>query len=1042
MSLSGKGMTFYIFNTHMQRYLLRWSLVIVAILAVIGLFAAGIHRLHFDTNILNSLPQNDPILADARYVIMHHPIHDRVVIDVEHPGGDMDILVEGANLAEAEMRQSGLFKEVGIRHIGQMLPEMIRHIIDHLPVLFSEEELEAYIKPLLTPENVRQTMKDHVSSLQNLEGIGQTGFISDDPLALRNLVLSRLSSLAPAKGTRIYKGHLVSSDGRHILIIAEPLSSGMDTQFSRRVTALIENISDELHRKYGLQNGITLTPVGAYRAALDNEINAKKNVRRAVLFSTIAIALLLFVGFPRPLVGLLALLPAFAGTMLALFVYSLFHPSISMLAVGFGGAIISFTVDYGITYLLFLDRPYETRGLEATKEVWSLGLLAMLTTAVSFAFLSLSGFPALMQIGQFAALGVIFTYIFVHAFFPVVFPVMPPAKRPPYLPLQQIVNRIVSSGGIWKTYAALAFGLMMLLFARPAFHIDLSTMNAVSKETLNAEGIIRTVWGDIFSRVYLMVEGSDTQDLQRKWDRLADMLSQEEADGRISRTFIPSMIFPGEEMARKNFAAWRGYWNAERIAELRKTMTEESRLLGFSPHAFDPFFTLLHKQDMQATEMPEKFSALLGISINQERSSWVQVATLTPGLSYEGDAFYLRFKETRLVRIFDPALFGDQLGKILSSAFIKMALIVGIITILTAFFYFLDWRLTLVGMAPTLFALVCTLGTLNLMGQPLTIPTLMVAVVVIGMGTDYALYLVRAYQRYLEEYNPSLGLIRLSVFLSFATTFLGFGVLALSDNAMLKSAGLGLALGIGYSFLGAVTITPPLLKRIFAPLPPVEEALVPGSKRHFQRAVGRYRHMESYPRLFARFKLILDPMFPKLANFVKEPETIIDIGTGYGVPAVWLLELFPHARIYGIEPDHRRVRVASRALGTHGTVEIGRAPDIPEVSGMADTALILDMIHLLTDDELMLTLQRLRGKLRPGGTLIIRTTVPSGTRSRWKRWIETTRIRMQNCVSHYRTEKDILAMIAKAGFNVTHTDISAPGEEEWWYVAAAGEASL
>lgn len=1020
-----------------RRYYLRWSLVIVVILAVIGLFAAGLHRLHFDTDILTALPQDDPVLADALYIIMHHPIHDRVVIDIEHNGGDMDALAEGANLVEAKMRQSGLFKEVGIRHIGQLLPELIRHIIEHLPVLFSREELEADVRPLLEPENIRQSLQKNLSSLYHLEGIGQTALISADPLALRNLVLSRLSSLAPAKGARIHKDHLVSSDGKHVLIIAEPFSSGMDTQFSRRVTALIDTIADELHRKYGSRDTFTLTPVGAYRAALDNEINAKKNVRRAVVFSTIAIALLLFVGFPRPLIGLLALLPAFAGTMMALFVYSLFHPSISMLAIGFGGAIISFTVDYGITYLLFLDRPYETRGLEATKEVWSLGLLAMLTTAISFAFLSLSGFPALIQIGQFAALGVIFTYIFVHAFFPLVFPVMPPAKRQPYLPLQHIVNRIVSSGGMWKTYAALAFGLVMLLFARPEFHIDLSAMNAVSKETLNAEGIIRNVWGDIFSKVYLMVEGSDAHDLQQKCDHLTDMLSQEASAGRISRAFIPSMIFPGEERARKNFAAWRSFWNGERITAFRKDMEDVSQPLGFSPGAFNQFLTLLHKENMGGTEVPEQLSGLLGMSINRERSSWIQVATLTPGPSYAGEDFYKRFKATGLVKVFDPAFFSDQLGKILSSAFLKMAMIVGIVTILTAFLYFLDWRLTVIGMAPTLFALICTLGTLNIMGQPLTIPTLMVAVVVIGMGTDYALYLVRAYQRYLEEYNPSLGLIRMSVFLSFATTFLGFGVLAISDNVMLKSAGIALALGIGYSFLGAVTITPPLLKRVFAPLPPVEESLVAGSKRHFQRAIGRYRHMESYPRLFARFKIILDPMFPKLADFIKKPETIIDIGTGYGVPAVWLLELFPHARICGIEPDYTRVRVASRAIGTQGTVEIGKAPDIPDVPGMADTALILDMIHLLTEDELMLTLQRVHGKLRPGGSLVIRTTIPSDTRSSWKRWIETMRIRMQNCAPHYRSKEDILAMIAKAGFNVTHTEISAPGEEEWWFVAMA-----
>ncbi len=1020
-------------NAH--RYLLRWSLVIVVILAVIGLFTTGIYRLQFDTDILASLPQSDPVLADARYVIMHHPIHDRVVVDVGHPGGDIDVLIEGANLVEAKMRASGLFKEVGFSHIGQLMPELIRYIVDHLPILFDKKELEENVKPLLSPEKVRQTMGDYFSSLHLLEGIGQTGLISDDPLALRNLVLSRLSFLSPVKGARIYKGQLVSSDGKHILIIADPLISGMDTRFSRHVTTLLDNISEELHGKYGRQNGFTLMPIGAYRAALDNELSAKRNVKKAVLFSTVAIALLLFVGFPRPLIGLLSLLPAFAGTMMAIFVYSLFHSSISMLAVGFGGAIISFTVDYGITYLLFLDRPYETRGLETTREVWSLGLLAMLTTAVSFAFLSVSGFPALTQIGQFAALGVVFTYIFVHTFFPLIFPVMPPAKRSPLLPLQRIVNIIVSSGGMWKTYAALAFAVVMLFFAKPEFHVDLNDMNAVSQETLNAEKIVRDVWGDIRSRLYLMVEGCDRQDLQRKSDRLADMLSQEVAAGRISQAFVTSMIFPGEEMAHKNFAAWQGFWNSDRIAGLRKAMGDASRPLGFSPMAFDPFFALLEKQDMEGTDMPEKFSGLLGISVNNDRTSWAQVAALTPGPLYKGEEFYNRFTATGLAKVFDPALFGKRFESTLMSSFIKMAAIVGIITILTAFFYFLDWQLTLIGMAPTVFALICTLGTLKIMGQTLTIPTLMVSVVVIGMGTDYALYLVRSHQRYLDEYNPSLGLIRQSVFLSFATTFLGFGVLALSDNPMLRSAGLGLALGIGYSFLGAVTITPPILKRIFTPLPLADEVIVPGSKRHRERAVGRYRHMESYPRLFARFKIILDPMFPRLADFVRDPEIIIDVGSGYGVPAVWLLELFPHARVYGIEPDRKRVRFASRAMGTQGAVKVGKAPDIPDVPGMADTALLLDMIHLITDDEFRLTLQRLHGKMRPDGSLIIRATVPSEKRFPWTRWIETTMIRLQKGKPHFRSETDIMAIISKAGFNITLTEISVPGKEEWWFVA-------
>jgi predicted exporter/precorrin-6B methylase 2 len=1019
----------------MHRRLLRYSFVVVVILVVIGLFNAAIHRLKFDTDILASLPQSDPVLADARYVIMHHPIHDKVVVDVGHPGGDMDMLVEGASLIEAKMRASGLFKEVGFQQIGQLIPGLIRHITDHLPILFNGEELEEKIKSLLSPDKVKQTINDHFSSLHHLDSIGQAEFISNDPLALRNLVLSRLSFLSPAKGARIYRGNIVSPDGKHILIIAEPIRSGMDTQFAGQVAALMDNIYVELRGKHGGQEGFTLTPVGAYRAALDNENSAKRNMKRAVLFSTVAIALLLLVGFPRPLIGLLALLPAFAGTMMALFVYSLLNPSISLLAVGFGGAIVSFAVDYGITYLLFLDRRHETRGLETTREVWPLGLLAMLTTSVSFAFLSISGFPALMQIGQFAALGVLFTYLFVHAFFPLIFPVMPPAKSFPRLPLQKFVNRLASSGGIWKTYAALALGVFMLFFARPEFHVDLNSLNAVSPETLSAEKRLRDVWGNVFGNVYLLIEGHDQRDLQRKCDRMADLLRREVEAGRLSQAFVSSMIFPGEEMARKNFTDWQSFWNRDRIDRFRRATEKASLPLGFSPAAFNPFFTLLDKRDMPGTDMPEMFSGLLGISVNQDRSSWVQVAALTPGPAYAGEDFYRRFTATGLARVFDPSLFSRHFGATLMSAFVKMAIIVGIITILTAFLYFLDWQLTLVSMAPTLFALICTLGTLNLMGQPLSIPTLMVSVVVIGMGTDYALYLVCAHQRYLDEFDPSLGLIRLSVFLSFATTFLGFGVLALSDNAMLKSAGLGLSLGIGYSFLGAVTITPPILKRIFAPIPITNQTIIPGSKRHMKRAVLRYRHLEPYMRLFARFKITLDPMFPRLADFVKDHEIIIDIGSGYGVPAVWLLELYPRSRIYGIEPDRKRARYAMRAIGSRGSVEIGSAPDIPDIDSTADRALMLDMIHMLNDDELGLTLFNLRRKLSPGGSLIIRATVPSEKRFSWKRWMETKRIRMQKGIPHFRSEKDIMAIITKAGFDIPHTEISAPGEEERWFVA-------
>jgi predicted exporter/SAM-dependent methyltransferase len=1024
----------------LQRYKLRWSFVILVLLAVTGVFVSGLQRLIFDTDLVASLPQDDSVLADARQIITNHPIQDKVVIDVGCSEADADGLAKAAMVIEKRMRESGLFARVGLDQEQQRIPELLFSITARLPVLFSAEELEEKVKPLLELGKIRATLSDHFAQLGHLESVGQTALIAQDPLNLRNLVFSRLSHLAPTQNAQIYKGYLLSADKKHLLIVAEPLISGVDTTFSRKVTALMDEINRELNQKQEGRETVTVTPAGTYRAALDNEISTKQGAKRAVLFSTIAIIVLLLLAFPRPLIGLLALLPSVAGTMLALFVYSLFHPSITMMAVGFGSVIISFTVDYGITYLLFLDRPYETHGLEATKEVWPLGLLAMLTTAVSFAFLAVTGFTALAQIGEFTALGVLFTYIFVHVTYPVIFPTMPPARGKSLLPLQRFANWIGATAGNKKAYAAVGLAMVLLFFAKPAFRVDLNAMNSVSKETLAAEKLLTDVWGNLFSRIYVMVEGRDIKELQQKGDRLTALLDQEARTSTLASTFVLSLVFPEEQRAEHNFSAWRAFWQPERVTTLQKALKRASIELGFARNAFTPFLSLVETKEKAALEVPQSFFSLFGISRSRDRSTWVQVSTLTPGPAYRGVPFYERFRSTGLIKIFDPVLFSQRLADVLLSSFIKMVLIVGIMTILVAYLYLLDWQLTLIGLLPTLFALICTIGSLNLLGEPLGIPTLMVTVVVIGMGSDYAFYLIRSYQRYMDEDHPSLGLIRLSVFLCFATTFMGFGALAVSGHALLKSAGIALALGIGYSFIGAVTITPPLLKHVFVPIrwPPTQwshEEIVPGSRQHRLLAMSRYRHMEPYPRLFARFKMSQDPMFPRLANFLDSPRHVIDIGCGYGVPAVWLLSLFPQAKVYGLDPDRRRVTIAARAFGDRGTAAVGKTPDLPTASpDWVDTALILDMIHLISDDELRLTLQRLYDKIVPGGKLILRTAIPSRKPVPWLRRIEEWRLKAFHLIPHFRSSEEVTALISEAGFMVDLQEPTALDREETWFI--------
>ncbi len=1019
---------------------IRLPYAMLIIIAAVAMSYLGTTRLAVDMDITKSLPVNDRVIADAEYVMTHHPVKDRIVIDLGSVRADTDSLIAGASLIEGRFAKSGLFRSVGLDEYQTIFPELISYVMGNLPVLFTAEELDHKVKPLLAPDRVRETLADNYSQLLNLEGIGQGNMMAADPLGLKNLVLARMAHLAPSRNVQIVQGRLLSADGRHLLITAEPRGSATDTAVARKIDSLIRSCAADLEKTYKPRGiDFTVTPVGAFRAALDNEDTARKDTEKAILFATIGIIILLLVGFPRPFIGVLALAPAVLGTIAAAFVFSLFSREISILAIGFGGTIISFTVDYGIAYLLFLDRPYETRGMEATREVWGIGLLSMLTTAISFAFLFVSGFSALTQIGFFTSLGVVFTYVFVHTLFPVVFPVMPPARRKGLVPLQKFADLLMGSGSLVKVYGAAAFCAFMLIFARPDFRVDLASMNTVSRSTLQDEALVIKTWGNVLSNLYLMTEGKSIDELQRMGDRAAAELDRDVSSGVLSAAFVPSMIFPGKDRMKENLSAWRAFWTPARVASLKRTVRDASGKTGFAPDAFNAFFKTVGRGNFEPRPIPKKFLSVLGIHTMKEGDGWAQFSVLKPGPSYSAERFYERISAGGNSRLFDPTFFADRLGDIILSSFIKMALIVGAITAAVALLYLLDLRLTAVSLAPTLFSLICTLGTMKLLGQQPGIPTIIVTVIVIGMGTDYALYLVRAHQRYMDETHPSVGLIRLTVTLSAASTMIGFGVLSTAEHALLRNAGLTLLLGIGYSFAGTVLIVPPLLKRILVPAEFPNEPIEAASKEHEARVRYRYRGMEPYPRLFARYKMRFDPMFGELHRMMKSPETIVDIGTGYGIPAVWLLELFPGARLYGIEPDAMRARAASWAIGSRGSVTIGGAPDLPDFPGKADTVTSIDMVHYLDDSDLGLLLDRLRARMSTKGTLIVRGTVPSQRRTAL-RMIEMLWIRIKGLPIYYRSEGDIVRIMEDHGFAVTVSESSFKSREEKWFVGTLKRA--
>ncbi len=95
---------------------------------------------------------------------------------------------------------------------------------------------------------------------------------------------------------------------------------------------------------------------------------------------------------------------------------------------------------------------------------------------------------------------------------------------------------------------------------------------------------------------------------------------------------------------------------------------------------------------------------------------------------------------------------------------------------------------------------------------------------------------------------------------------------------------------------------------------------------------------------------------------------------------------------------------------------------------------MLDMIHLLSDDELSLTLQRLRPRIILEGKLILRATVPIVKRTPWLRRIEEWRLRILKLMPRFRSKEEVTALLSEARFRVELTEPTAAGREETWFV--------
>ncbi|HEY5961675.1 MAG TPA: MMPL family transporter, partial [Polyangiaceae bacterium] len=595
-------------------------------------------------------------------------------------------------------------------------------------------------------------------------------------------------------------------------------------------------------------------------------------------------------------------------------------------------------------------------GKKAAEQTFSAVSLATLTTVGAFFALKFSGYSLLEELGIFAALGSACSFVFVHSVFPLVFRAAPATQRRPWLPIDNWL-RWLATGRAWPR---ILIAVIMLLglgsFARPRFEVDLNRLNTVTAATKAADELVRQVWGDLMNRSYVLVEAKDVAELQSRSDELATWLSEERARGTTDSSFSPSQLWPGQRLAELNSLAWRGFWNPTRRAETRRILAAVGAELGFSSDAFNAFFQAMDSTNVAAEPIPKAACSLLGIAPSRDGIGWVWLGAIERGRDYEPSAFAARARAIGF-SIFDGGEFARGLNVFLGTAFKRMLLIVSPFVLLAVGLSFQHWRLILLVLFPVLWSLVATLGSFGLMHRPIDIPGLMIAVVVLGMGTNFSVYLVHAHQRYPDPTHPVHDSVRIATLLDGGATVLGMAVLAMSGHVAAQSAGLSGLFGIGFSLFASLALLPPILKRV-APIGTAWNAQRDWSAQRL--VLSRYRYLEPKPLWTARLRLRRDQSRLQLISKALDgSHRVLVLGGNYGIEAAFVLASDAARRVTVIEADEDRRVLVRGIVADRGEVLGGdwkiRLDEPVQFDAMLCVAPITNALSTANDDSLHVT---------------------------------------------------------------------------------------
>ena len=798
---------------------------------------AGITRLRFDPELLNSIPQKNREVSEFKKVLTEMGTVDYHVAVLSIPPGHEASEYESLITSIAEAFK----KRTDVEDVQYRIPNPLQFIDELLPqslLLLTPEELQK-VGDALSTEGIQRSVSRNRALLQTPQAIAIKKLVTYDPFNLLPIYMSKFQSTGSGLRVDLASGYYLSEDHTTLIILVKPAKPAQDLMFARQLVAGTEQITQKATAEFQRAHPTLPLPkidyAGGYAIATEDSELIKKDLVVNELFSVIGILALFLYAFRRPMSVVYAGVPMLLAIALTFALAGVLYGELSSASAGFAALIAGLGIDFiTVVYGRYVDERNRGATLEEgiriiMKKTLPGVTVAALTSAATFYAFLITEFRGMSELGSLTASGILIFLAAVMFVLPALIVQSEKNRaRAPKLFMHSFGSEHLLEYSIQNPRRVLTWWLVLLsicavLATRVRFSDDVKNLRASGNHGVKTQSLLRDKFGQSFDFMMFVTEGRTSDEALARTQAANEDLKQLVKNGSIaSFQSIASFLPPQQqqlEVIQTLQAGRADRFSADRINRDFQSALREN---GFRPEVYDNYMTLFSRALIVSKPMGldqlrnDDLRRLATRFIKKTKSGWLSVTYLYPTKGSWGRQTPPQLREL-------PA---KHPGSILTSVSIVSQALRKVVrsdatwaTLLGFFLVFVILAATF--RSPARAALIFVpfiaggtvmVGLMAVVGAEFNFINIFIGLMLVGVATDYAVYMM---QRYFEDpaaFAANGPETAKAVIMAALTAMVGFGSFAISHYPGLRSIGYASALGIGFSALATVTLLPAILQ--------------------------------------------------------------------------------------------------------------------------------------------------------------------------------------------------------------------------------------